>query len=110
MRTEIARELRSNSTEAGKRLWSRLRRRQLEGFYIRRQAPIGRYVVDFVCAERKIIIEVDGGQHAEQIAQDAKRTAWLESQGYEVMRFWNNDVLENTNGVVETILERLRQR
>jgi len=108
--TEIARRLRGNPTEAEKRLWSRLRRRQLDGFYIRRQAAIGKYVVDFVCFEPKLVVEVDGGQHLELAARDAQRTAWLETQGYQVIRFWNNDVLENTDGVVETILENLRRR
>ena len=109
MANKTARRLRKNPTEAEQRLWSRLRRRQLDGYFFRRQAPIGVFVVDFVRAERKLVIEVDGGQRARQIRRDAKRTAWLESQGYEVIRFWNNDVLGNTDGVVETILAVLRQ-
>ena len=105
MASKTARRLRKNPTEAEQRLWSRLRRRQLDGHFFRRQAPIGRYVVDFVCAERKLVVEVDGGQHARQIRRDAKRTAWFESLGYEVIRFWNNEVLRQTDAVEEAIRE-----
>jgi very-short-patch-repair endonuclease len=100
--------LRANGTDSERRLWSKLRRRQLDGFRFRRQAPIGPFIVDFVCLERHIVIELDGGQHAEQEAADTKRMQWLEQEGYRVIRFWNDDVLKNSGGVVAEILELLR--
>jgi very-short-patch-repair endonuclease len=103
-----ARRLRKEATEAEIRLWSRLRKKQLDGFRFRRQQPIGPYVVDFYCPEARLIIELDGGQHAEREAEDAARTAWLEAQGYRVVRFWNNDTLSNTEGVLTMILTALR--
>jgi very-short-patch-repair endonuclease len=101
----LARRLRLTPTDAEIRLWSRLRRKQLEGFRFRRQHPLGPYVVDFFCAAAKLIVEVDGGQHAED---EEARTNWLEARGYRVIRFWNNDVLANTEGVLSTILDALR--
>jgi very-short-patch-repair endonuclease len=101
----LARKLRLTPTDAEIRLWSRLRRRQLDGFRFRRQHPLGPYVVDFFCAATKLVIEVDGGQHAEE---SAVRARWIEAQGYHVIRFWNNDVLSNTDGVLRTILAALR--
>jgi len=103
-----ARRLRKNPTEVEKRLWSRLRGKQLDGFRFRRQSPIGPYVVDFVCPAAKLVVEVDGGQHSE--TADAERAGWLESNGYRVIRFWNNDVLENMDGVIEEIVRVLRAR
>ena len=97
-------------TDAEKRLWSRLRSGGLDGVRFRRQAPIGRYFADFVCYERKLIIEVDGGQHALDVERDKARTRWLESQGFHVVRFWNNDVLANTDGVlmeIQRVLQHL---
>ncbi len=90
-------------TDAQRRLWSRLRRRQLDGLRFRRQAPIGPYYADFICLEEKLIIELDGGQHAIEREADAARARWLESEGYRVLRFWNNEVLGNTDGVIEEI-------
>lgn len=104
-----ARDLRVNATSAERRLWSVLRSRTLVGWKFRRQRPIGHYIVDFACAEARLIIEVDGGQHAENAA-DAARTRWLESLGWRVIRFWNPDVLKNTDGVAETILHALKER
>jgi very-short-patch-repair endonuclease len=103
-----ARELRRNQTEVEKRLWAKLRAWQLGGAKFRRQQPIGPYIADFVCFERKLIVELDGGQHAATVAADERRTAWLESQGFRVMRFWNNDVIENIEGVLETIAREIR--
>ena len=100
---ENARHLRKNLTDAEQHLWRALRLRQILGVKFRRQHLIGPYIADFVCIERKLIIEVDGGQHAEQIAEDKARTAWLAAQGYRVMRFWNNEVLQNMDGVLEVI-------
>jgi len=85
-----------------------LRRKQLGGFRFRRQQPIGAYVVDFFCPEAKLVIEVDGGQHSDQVAMDDIRSRWLEARGYRVIRFWNNEVLSNTEGVVLAILDALR--
>jgi very-short-patch-repair endonuclease len=108
MVSDRARQLRKNLTDAERRLWARLRRRQLDGCQFRRQAPIGPYIVDFACFSRRLVVEVDGGQHALRMGQDAKRTAWLESQGFEVLRLWNNDVLANTDAVVGAVLDALR--
>jgi very-short-patch-repair endonuclease len=110
MASPRARSLRRNPTDAERKLWQALRRKQVEGFRFRRQHPIGPYVVDLVCLSEKLVIEVDGGQHASQLERDTQRTRWLESRGYRVLRFWNHDVLRNTRGVVETILEAANRR
>ena len=102
----IAKKLRINSTDTEKYLWKYLRGRQLEEFKFRRQHPIGKYIVDFINLERKIIIEVDGGQHLEN-KKDKLRDKWLEEQGYEVLRFWDNEVLTNIEGVMESIRKKL---
>ena len=107
MANENARALRKNQTEAEKRLWRRLRDKQVEGFRFRRQVPIGPYIVDFVCPSEKLLIEVDGGQHAENEEYDAARTALLENAGYRVLRFWNNEIFENLDGVLERVREVL---
>ncbi len=104
-----ARLLRRNSTDVERRLWHRIREKQIEGFRFRRQRPIGKYIVDFVCLEAKLIVELDGGQHAEHADADTARTEFLESLGYRVVRFWNNEVLENMEGVLERIREALLQ-
>jgi very-short-patch-repair endonuclease len=109
MASPRARALRNNPTDAEKRLWRHLRQRQLGGHRFRRQVPIGPYVADFVCLEQRLIIEVDGGQHAVEAARDEIRTAWLESQRFSVVRFWNNDVLGNTEGVLEVIKRELER-
>src|SRR6266478_5934112 len=106
MPNQRARRLRQSSTDAERRMWSALRDRRLIRYKFRRQHPIGQYIVDFACTEHRVVIELDGGQHAGSTAE-ARRTARLESQGWTVIRFWNNDVLSNTNGVVETILRTL---
>jgi very-short-patch-repair endonuclease len=98
-----AKALRANMTDAERRLWYLLRAHRFEGIKIKRQAPIGRYIVDFVSFERRLIFEVDGAQHADSEA-DRRRTRWLEGEGFRVLRFWNNEVLNNTSGVLETIL------
>ena len=98
-----ARRLRRNSTDAERALWARLRNRSLAGHKFRWQHPIGPYVVDFVCILRKLVIELDGGQHAQNLGGDVSRTKWLERQGYRVLRFWNNEVLQNIEGVLEAI-------
>jgi very-short-patch-repair endonuclease len=110
MDTKSARELRSNLTDAERRLWQKLKRRQIAGVKFRRQQPIGHFIVDFVCFERRVIVEVDGGQHAEQLHYDQQRTRWLEAQGYRVLRYWNNDVLANTEAVVQAVLDAVEKR
>lgn len=105
LKSAIPRFLRQNSTGAEKCLWQHLRNRRLAGWKFRRQTPIGPYVVDFVCQEQKLIVEVDGGHHEAQAEDDKLRTAWLESQGFRVIRFWNNEVMTNLDGVIAVILE-----
>src|SRR5688572_30542547 len=105
--TLIARKLRRNQTDAERTLWFRLRDRRLRGLKFRRQVPIGGYIVDFCCEYTRLIIELDGGQHVEQSKEDAERTSALEAMGYLVLRFWNNDVLLNTEGVLESIVATL---
>jgi len=107
MSTERARVLRKNPTEAERTLWKHLRLRQLEGQKFRRQQPLGLYIVDFICIEKRLIVELDGGQHSEQVASDAERTAWLEAQGFRVLRFWNHEVLKDAEAVVDVIREVL---
>ena len=102
-----ARELRRNSTDAERWLWQRLRNRQLLGHKFRRQAPIGQYIVDFICREQSLVIEVDGSQHRQQEDYDDARTQFLEKQGYQVLRYWNNEVLEQGEAVLESIVQAL---
>jgi very-short-patch-repair endonuclease len=103
----FAKHLRSASTDAERLLWRYLRNRCLSDCKFRRQQIIGPYIVDFVCLEERFVVEIDGGQHAEQQEQDAARTSFLEAEGYEVVRFWNNDVLTNLEGVMGTISRML---
>ena len=105
-----ARELRKNSTDAEKHLWQKLRNRQLEGYKFKRQVPIGHYIVDFLCVSANLIVELDGGQHTEQQAYDDKRTALLESKGFTVVRFWNDEVLQNIDSVLMALTLALSQR
>lgn len=102
-KTSLARRLRKNSTQAERALWQQLRAARLNGHKFRRQQPIGRYLVDFVCFEARLIVEVDGGQHADQQPYDEKRTAWLKAERFRVLRFWNTEVLGNLEGVKEVI-------
>ena len=103
--TPVAQRLRREPTDAEKRLWSRLRGRQL-GVQFTRQFPIGNSVADFACRSLKLAIELDGGQHAESLT-DEPRTRSIEAHGYRVIRFWNNDVLLNTDGVVQAIAQEI---
>jgi very-short-patch-repair endonuclease len=105
-----ARRLRRDSTDVERLLWGSLRSRRFEEYKFRRQHPIGRYVVDFICPSQRLIIELDGGQHALLQGSDAARTAYLQKQGYRVIRFWNNEVLENLEGVLTMILLELKPR
>jgi very-short-patch-repair endonuclease len=108
-RRATARRLRKNETDAEQRLWKALRKLSLEGSHFRRQVPIGSYVADFACLSAKLIIEVDGSQHGEPegLAKDAERTAWLRSQGFRVLRVWNNDVFSNLDGVLDAVYAEL---
>jgi very-short-patch-repair endonuclease len=99
----FARHLRSKQTDTEKLLWSRLRAHRLLGLKFRRQQPIGAYVVDFLCPEKKLIVELDGGQHQDRTDYDQGRDDWLQSEGYVVLRYWNNDVMTNVQGVLEDI-------
>src|SRR5438128_2206708 len=103
MPNQNARRLRRDLTDAERRLWAVLRERRLAGYRFRRQYPIGNFIVDFACTKYQLIVEADGGQHSDNEA-DQRRTAFLQREGWRVIRFWNNDVLANTEGVVETIL------
>ena len=106
-----ARQLRRNMTDAERRLWHALRHRGLANFKFRRQAPIGRFIADFICHDARLIVEVDGGHHgqAPQMTADAERTAWLEAKGYRVIRLQNTDVMSNLDGVLQHLLMHLRQ-
>jgi len=106
---EFARSLRKKQTDAETRLWHLLQDRRLAGKKFRRQHPIPPYVVDFYCHEKKLVIEVDGGQHAEDRRRDQKRTEFLESKGLRVIRFWNNDVLQETEAVLQVIWNALQK-
>ncbi len=110
-RTALARAMRHQPTDAEAQLWSRLRNRQLDGWKFRRQVPYGGYVLDFYCAEAKLAIEVDGGQHAEERKKhDERRTTFLGTEGVCVVRIWNSDVLNNIGGVLEMIYLTLGQQ
>ena len=106
----LARELRKNQTDAEKLLWSRLRNRRLEACKFRRQEPIGPFIVDFVCLEIKLILELDGGQHSEQRERDDQRTHYLQALGYRVLRYWNHEMLNETDAVLESIRNAVLER
>ena len=101
-----ARELRKRMTVAERKLWFVLRDRRFAKFKFRRQAPIGRFIADFVCFERRLVIEVDGGQHADSVS-DQRRDRWFAANGYRVLRFWNNEVMRNLDGVATLLAETL---
>jgi len=103
-----ARELRRDMTDAERRLWRCLRLRQLDGFRFRRQVPVGPYIADFACLEASLLVEVDGGQH-DGSEGDPVRDAFLRRHGFRVLRFWNNEVLADPEGVCEVILHRLAE-
>ncbi len=105
LHVDRARRLRRDMTDAEHLLWRNLRNRHFSGWKFRRQHEIDRYIVDFVCPNARLIVELDGGQHAEMVEADADRTRRLEGMGYRVLRFWNNDVLANSEAVLGLILE-----
>ena len=104
-----ARSLRQNMTDAEWRLWQILRSHQIRGHKFRRQVPIGRYIADFVCHEARLIVEIDGGQHDRSSPQEAERNGFLQNEGYRILRFWNNEVLANLDGVHQAIVGELRR-
>jgi very-short-patch-repair endonuclease len=106
--TPRARALRRRMTDAEMLLWSRLRAGQLDGRKFTKQFPIGKAVVDFACRRAKLVVELDGGQHAGATEADAARTQLIEAHGYRLIRYWNNDVMSNVDGVLEDILRQLR--
>ena len=103
-----ARALRKNMTDAERSIWQILRSLQIDGHRFRRQVPFGRYIADFVCHDARLIIEIDGGQHDRSSPAETKRTRFLEDQGYRILRFWNNEVLSNLEGVCAMIARALR--
>ncbi|MGK7344466.1 MAG: endonuclease domain-containing protein [Candidatus Nitrospinota bacterium M3_3B_026] len=109
---KFARDLRKEPTEAERRLWRRLRMKQMDGVKFRRQHPIGKYIVDFICLEKRLIVEIDGGQHGKERGRedDKIRDEWFSLRGYKVLRFWNNEVMKNTEGVLETIYKACMER
>ena len=102
-----AKSLRAHQTDAEERLWYYLRAHRFMGLKFKRQKPIGNYIVDFVCFESRLIIEADGGQHAENAAHDRRRDHYLQSQGFTVLRFWNNEILKETDAVLESIRQAI---
>jgi very-short-patch-repair endonuclease len=110
LRPKLQRRLRNAPTDAEHKLWRMLRGRQLEGCKFRRQHPFADFILDFACLERRIVVELDGGQRSESVRDDAERTRILESAGFSVLRFWNNDALANTTGVLEAIRQSLEAR
>jgi very-short-patch-repair endonuclease len=106
--TRYAKILRRDSTEAEKLLWSKLKAKQLDGLKFRRQQPVGSFIVDFVCFEKGVVVELDGGQHAANAPRDAERDGILTRNGFRVLRFWNNDVLQDIDGVVDAIRKNCR--
>jgi len=108
MTKPLLRHLRANMTDAERKLWRELRGRRFVGHKFRRQVPLGPFVIDFLSYQARLAIELDGGQHALQQDRDAERTAWIEAQGYRVLRFWNDEILTNGEGVLQVIDVALR--
>src|SRR6476620_4070024 len=106
---KFAKRMRHQPTNAETLIWTALRGARLHGFKFKRQQPIGAYIVDFVCFEHSLIIEIDGGQHGDEVSADQARSNWLQRQGFRVLRFWNNEVIERKDDVLETIIRALRE-
>lgn len=104
-----AKTQRQKMPDAERELWYHLRNRRLGGYKFRRQEPIGTYIADFICHQPKLVVEADGSQHLERATYDATRTRYLESCDYSVLRFWNHDILQHTDAVLETILRKLEE-
>ena len=110
MMNEYARTLRQNMTDAENRMWYYLRNRRLAGYKFVRQHTIGKYIADFICRDKNLIIEIDGGQHMEATTYDIRRTAYLEGLGYQIFRVWNHEVFNNIEGVTRQILNLIEQK
>lgn len=108
--TDLAKKHRKNQTDAEALLWKYLRRGQLDSIRFRRQQPIGLFIADFISYKVRIGIELDGGQHAQMITRDSKRDMWFHEQGFKVLRFWNGEVLQNTEAVLEIIFQEAKGR
>jgi very-short-patch-repair endonuclease len=108
-KTEIARGLRRNETDVERQLWHRLRNGQIDNARFRRQHPAGHYILDFYCPALALAIELDGGQHAQTRTRDRERDKWLMQHGVTVLRFWNSDIVENINGVLEVIAAKISE-
>ena len=106
---EYAREHRKNMTNAEVLLWQHLRKRHLGNIRFRRQQPVGSYIPDFISFEARMVIELDGGQHFQAAIRDHERNKWFENQGFQVLRFWNNEVLGNIEGVLEAIFQEVKK-
>lgn len=106
-KTALAKSLRKNQTRPEEKFWYEVKAKRLGGYKFRRQVAIGNYVADFVCEQKKLIIELDGSHHAEQVAKDAHRTAELEKFGYRVIRVWNHEVIDNLDGLMDSLLHEL---
>jgi very-short-patch-repair endonuclease len=106
---DLARKLRKDMTDTERFVWCKIRKKQLAGFRFRRQKPVGPFIVDFVCVEARLVLELDGGQHAVQKEEDAARTRWLEENGYRVLRFWNIDVFKEWESVEAVIVNALME-
>ena len=102
-----SRDLRKNLTGAEQKLWQKLRKKQIDGNKFRRQFVLGNYIVDFICLDKRLIIEVDGGQHMDNVSYDLQRDEWLNNQNFKVLRFWNNQVLNEIDSVLEVIVKNL---
>jgi very-short-patch-repair endonuclease len=106
---KFAKAMRRQPTSAEAVIWAALRGARLQGFKFKRQQPIGAYIADFVCFERGLVVEIDGGQHADDVSEDQARSNWLQGQGFRVLRFWNNEVIERKDDVLESIIRALRE-
>ena len=102
-----SRDLRKNFTDAEQKLWQKLRNKQIDGNKFRRQFVLGNYIVDFICLDKRLIVEVDGGQHMDNVDYDSQRDEWLKNQNFKVLRFWNNQVLNEIDSVLEVIVKNL---
>jgi len=104
---ERSRDFRKNLTDAEQKLWQKIRNKQIRGNKFRRQFVLGNYIVDFICLDKRLIIEVDGGQHMDNVNYDLQRDEWLKNQNFKVLRFWNNQVLNEIDSVLEVIVKNL---
>ncbi len=107
---DLARNLRKNMTDPEQQLWDALRKRQLDGYRFRRQMPLGRYITDFICLEARLVIELDGNHHHDQQGYDRERDNWMQQQNFQVLRFWNHEILNHQQFVIQQIRQALHQQ